>query len=386
MFKKLSMNVKQAGSYIVIVIFLIVITNISYNNVLHLRDQTLHIGQKNVPMIVATGDLKEQFTRISFMTMKHAFERNEAEKNNIENFINDEIVKINNSLKELEDRKLNKSEKSLMEDFAKKYKEYVEVLPAFFEVSNSNDYNLIDNQIEKIDQLGINTVVSVEKLYENAQKDADVTIQESLEDSNKFNYQILFLSVAASLFSVLIAFLMTKMINRLVSRVVKNVDITTNSVGEIEKSIELTSKSARELDTSMNKANNSVRELVTSINQVAGNTNITASGVDEVSAAVEQMSATINLVSKSADQLNVSAEETSSAIQEMMASIELVAGNAGNVGASVEQISAAIEEMSKSIKGVSENAVNLTHTSEQTSATVEEMVASIKQALQVHKL
>ena len=75
-------------------------------------------------------------------------------------------------------------------------------------------------------------------------------------------------------------------------------DITNNSVTEIKKSIDKTAISAQELDASMNKANNSVSELVESIKQVAGNTNVTASGVDEISAAVEQMNATINIGSE----------------------------------------------------------------------------------------
>src|SRR6478752_7715692 len=103
MFKSLSMNVKQAGSYIIIVLFLIVITNTSYNNVLHLRDQTLHIGQNNMPMIVSTGNLKEEFTLLGSQTAKHAFVQSEAEKAKMESTIKEESTNISKHIEELKE-------------------------------------------------------------------------------------------------------------------------------------------------------------------------------------------------------------------------------------------------------------------------------------------
>jgi methyl-accepting chemotaxis protein len=376
MFSKLSMNVKQMGSYIIIVLFLIIITNTSYNNVNHLRDQTQHIGKIDVPMIVTVADLKEGSSRIHAELTKHAFERDSVEKDKLVASINEKIETVNNQMKDFE--KQNKNKKSVAE-LKENFDEYSASITDFIIVSNSNDYNNIHTQLVSLTILNEKTIATLDELYNGAQKDAANTTKISLDDSLKFNYEILFLSVAASLFSVLIAFLMTRLISQLVTRVVKNVETTINSVDEIKKSIDQSAGSAQELDSSMNKANDSVSELVASVQQVANNTNVTASGVDEVSAAVEQMSASIDLVADSADYLNVAAEETSSAIQEMMVSIEQVAENAGNVGTNVEQISAAIEEMSKSIKGVSENAVSLTDTAHQTSETVEEMIVSIKE-------
>ena len=80
MFKNVSMNVKQMGSYIIIILFFIVITDVSYNNVNHLRDQTITIGKTDVPKIVLVGNLKEKFTQIGQNITKHGFERTYLKK------------------------------------------------------------------------------------------------------------------------------------------------------------------------------------------------------------------------------------------------------------------------------------------------------------------
>ncbi|WP_312476085.1 methyl-accepting chemotaxis protein [Neobacillus sp.] len=378
MLRNVSMNVKQWGSYIIVILFFVVVTDVSYNNVNHLRDQTQNIGKKDVPKIVLVGTLKEEFTRIRLNTTKQALEHNSVDKTKMENLVNEDIANVRKNIKALDLLNQSEQDQKLLSDFNKNFEEYVGVLPSFFEKSRRNNYDSIHTQIELMTPLAEKTVTSLDNLYMGAQKNAKATLKDSDEDSNRFNYEILILSVIASLFSVFIAFFMTRLIRSAVNRVVKNVEITTNSVTEINNSINKTTTSSHELDASMNNANGSVSELVASIQQVAGTTNLTANGVDEISAAIEQMSSTINLVAESASHLDNSAEETSAAIQEMMASIEQVAGNSGNVGASVEQITLAIELMSKSINGVSKNAINLCQTAEQSSETVEEMVVSIK--------
>jgi methyl-accepting chemotaxis protein len=379
MFKNVSMNVKQMGSYIIIILFFIVITDVSYNNVLHLRDQTITIGKTDVPKIVLVGNLKEEFSRIGQNTTKLGFERSVNEKVKIEKLINEDMANVKKNVNEMKKLAYSNQEEKLLTEFSNNLEQYNGNLSSFFDISRTNKYQLIHTQLDAINLISEKNNKLLKELYQTAKDNANATIDESYKDSNRFNYEILILSVIASLFSSFIAFFTTKLISRTVRGFVKNVDITNNSVTEIKKLIDKTAISAQELDASMTKANNSVSELVASINQVAGNTNITSSGVDEISAAVEQMNATINMVAGSANTLAASAEETSSAIEEMMASIEQVAGNAGNASVGVEQISEAIEEMSRSIKGVSDNAVALTDTAEQTSEAVEEMVCSIKQ-------
>ena len=105
------------GSYIIIVLFLIVITNTSYNNVTAFKRSNPHIGQTNMPMIVSTGNLKEEFTVLSSKTAKHAFEQNEAEKAKMESIINEETTNISKHIKELKKLNLTKNDKVLVDRF-----------------------------------------------------------------------------------------------------------------------------------------------------------------------------------------------------------------------------------------------------------------------------
>ncbi|NMD69188.1 chemotaxis protein [Bacillus sp. DNRA2] len=379
MLKNVSMNVKQMGSYIIIILFFIVITNTSYNNVNHLRDQTVSIGEQDVPKIVLIGELKEEFTRINQYTAKYAFEQDVNEKNKMAKTIYDEIDFIKKKINKADKLNYSKADRVLLKDFSQKIMDYQDQLTIFINQSNHQDYPQIKTEIEQLNLISTSGSNTLEKLYKSAQAEAKITLDDSYKDSNKFNYEILILSVTASIFSTIIAYFTTRLISRTVKRFAQNVDKTNKAVAEIKKSIDITSESASQLDVSMNNANHSVTELVESIQQVAVSTNVTASGVDEISAAIEQMSASISLVAGSASTLGTSAEETSSAIQQMMASVEQVADNAGKASSGVEQISAAIEEMSQSIKMVSENARGLTDTAEQASDAITLMIQSIKQ-------
>jgi len=376
-FNRLSMNVKQWGSYITILIFLGSITLVSYNNINDLKNQMLYLGNRQVPQIELIGNLKEEVTSIRLYASKHAYEQNDQDKANLEKFINVEIEKVRKNINKIDKLIIHEKDKQKLKEFNTNFEKLVVYIPSFLEKSRSNEYDSAHSQLSVLAAFEGKTIVSLNQLAQDLQKEKNNILRESEEKAARSSNQIIIFSIVAMVFSILISFFMTKLIRRAVIRVVNNVDSTSKSVTEIKKSINITANSANKLDASMNKANDSVSELVASIQQVAGNTNVTASGVDEISAAVEQMSASINLVAASSEDLDASADETSAAIQEMMGSIEQVALNVGNAGTGVEQITNAIELMSESIKGVSENAISLTTTAEQSYETVEEMVVSI---------
>ncbi|MDR6123782.1 methyl-accepting chemotaxis protein [Bacillus sp. SLBN-46] len=376
---KISMGVKLWGSFIIVLVFLGTISIVSYNKINVLSDDVGDLGKKKVPEIELIGNLKEEVTNVRLYASMHAYEQEESTKKNLEQYVEVDSVKVRKTIKELEKLNPSPENKKLLTDFSTNFEKYVAYIPEFFEKSRSNNYVEVHEKMSLLSSLGGKTMVSLDALSKGVKKNNEEIITNADKNSSFAIKEIIIVSVIAMFFSILIAFLINRLIRRSVTGVVRNADITTNSANEIKKSIDKTASSANQLDVSMNKANEAISELVASIQQVAGNTNVTASGVDEISAAVEEMSASINLVRDSAQHLSASAEETSSAIQEMMASIEQVAGNTGNVHESVESFSAAIEEMSQSIKGVSEYAVSLTDTAEQTSETVEEMIGSIKQ-------
>jgi methyl-accepting chemotaxis protein len=378
-FRNVPMGVQLWGSYIVIIFFIAIIMVVSYRGITNIIDEMYFVGKKQVPKIELLGHLREDVTRIAQYSVKHAYERDGGEKDKIASDVNEEIGDIKGNITALEKLNLTKQEQDLLWNFKKSFDEYTAILPLYFKESETNNYELVQKIAGIIDPLAVKTTASLDDLDKYIDKNTGDKIKDSEQNAEGFNKKVFFLSIAAALFSILIAFITTRVIRRAVKGVVNNVEVTNQSVTEIKKSVDHTSIGAQELEISMNKANDSVNELVASIQQVAGNTSITASSVDEISAAVEEMSASINLVASSADHLSSSAEQTSAAIEEMMASIEQVASNASNVNQSVEIFSDRIQEMSQSIKGVSENAVSLTQTAEQTSETVDEMVVSIKQ-------
>jgi methyl-accepting chemotaxis protein len=377
--RKVSMGMKLWGSYVIIILFFASITFVAYQNINQLNAQLHILGTSKVPGGELTGNLKEEVTSISLYTTKHAFEQNVEDKTKMAKNVRDDIINIRKNIAEMEKYANQPEDKKLLANFNANFKEYTAAIPMFIANSLTGNYDELHKQMEVLTPLGEKTNLSLDQLQKGIQKETQSIIVDSEQSSSKAINQMMIVSVILALFSILVAFLITRLIRRSVSGVVKNVDITTNSIAEIKKSIDKTVNGSGELDVSMNKANNSVSELVASIQQVAGNTSVTASSVDEISAAVEQMSASVNQVAGSANYLSASTEETSSAIQEMMASIEQVAANVHNAGAGVEQISAAIEEMSKSIKDVSEHSDDLTVQAEQASHTVDEMIVSIKQ-------
>lgn len=383
MFEKLNsritMSMKQRGSYVIIILFFGVLAYFSSQNIKQIGEEVNNMGNSQLPRVELIGTVKEDFTRVRLYLTQHAFEREGADKAQMEKLVNEDVEKIRINIKELEKSSNTVEDKKLVEEFSQDFEKFAAIIFFFFSESNSNQYDLVKREMEVMGPLGEKAVTSLDKLSNQINQDSDEIIKNSNQKIAIFINQIIFIAVFGGLISILISFIMIRVIKRSVRHVLNNVDKTTQSGAEIQNSIDHIFDNAKELDSSMNKANGSVSELVASIQQVASGTDTTSSSVDEISAAVEQMSASINLVAGSADNLNVSAEETSAAIQEMMASIEQVAGNAGNVGVTVEEISAAIEEMSLSIKGVNENTINLTNTAEQTAETIEEMVRSIKQ-------
>jgi methyl-accepting chemotaxis protein len=381
------LKVKLWGSFIIVLLFLVSISLVSFKNINQLNEQMLYIGNTQVQKTQIIGDLKEEVNNIRQNAAKHAYERGSGNKVIMENFINKDIEKSRKNIKSLTKLIDSDSDKKLLEDFNKNFEKMAEFLPSFYEGSRTNDYSISDKQMKLLAQNGGSTIVALDRLDQNVNKSTSTLVKNSEADSTESMNEIIIVSLIGVVLSVIILFFLTRLISRSVYRVAKNVDISNGSVEEIKNSIERTAISAQELDTSMNKANDSINALVASIQQVAAGTDVTTDSVDEISAAVEQMSASINIVAGSADYLNATAEETSAAIQEMMASIEQVAGNAGDVSNSVELFATRIEEMSKSISGVSDNAVSLTQTAEETAETIEEMVVSIKQiAGSTHKV
>ncbi|WP_312476081.1 MCP four helix bundle domain-containing protein, partial [Neobacillus sp.] len=292
---RLSMNVKQWGSYITILLFLGSITFVSYNNINHLNNQMLYLGNTQVPKIEIIGNLKQEVTNVRLYAAKHAFEQNEGDKAKLEKFINGDIEKVRKNIDGIEKLNLDAENKKNLTAFRKNFEKLVSYIPSFYEQSRRNDYDSAKSQMAILANYEGNTIVSLNQLAISIQKDNKDILTESAKQATSSTKQIIVFSIVAMMFSIGISFFMTKLIRRAVFRVVNNVDTTTKSVTEIKRSIDKTAISAHELDASMNKANDSVSELVASIQQVAGTTNVTASGVDEISAAVEQMSASINL-------------------------------------------------------------------------------------------
>ena len=379
--RKFSMNTRLWGSYIIIILFFVVVTEFSYLNSTNLAEQIRGVREHEMPKVELAGDLKESVTIVRLEATKLGFTTDLAQRAEMEKVVNVSIDKVYGDIGQLEQLKSTEKELAVVEEFKTNFEEYATTLQSYIKETDGQvlDASSVMQMVQVLAPSGEKTLTSLDTLVTAVSDNTGKNIQKLEERSANYDLQFLTLTVLGSLFSLLIAYFMTKLIRRSVIKVQENVANATLSVAEIKETIDQTANSAKVLDTSMTNANESVSELVASIQQVAGNANHTSSGVDDISAAVEQMSASINLVAGSADQLTASAEETSAAIQEMMASIEQVAGNTFEAGGSVEQISAAIEEMSASITGVSENAINLTSKAEHTYNTVEEMLKSIQQ-------
>lgn len=373
-----SMNYKLWGSYITLLLFLVIISIVSFNNINLLYNQMHYVGESQVPKIELLGNLKKDVTSIRLYTTMHAYERSGHGKPDIENQIYQDIDKVEAGVKKLKKLKLTPENEKLLDKFIKNFDAYLGTIPSFIDESKTNNYETVHKQIGQLAILGGKTIFSVEELAKGIQSDTNSIIDENEKEASSSTFQIIIVSLVALLFCIFSSFIMTRLIRRAVTGVENNVEISNKSVSEIKMSINKTAISSKELDSSMSKANDSVSALVSSIQQVAAGTDVTTSSVDEISAAVEQMSASINLVAGSAEYLNQSAEESSAAIQEMMASIEQVAANAENVSENVELVAKNMEEMSYSIKGVNKNAGSLTETAEQTVDTVEEIVETIR--------
>lgn len=378
-FSSLPMYVKLLGSFAIILFFLGTITYVANKNIDILSKDVDQLGKTQMSKIELIGKLKEEITNIRQYTTMHAYMKDSETKSSYENYIQVEKKKADTSIKELQQLKMTNIERKYFATIKEKYEQFFQHISPFYETSRTNQYEDINNQMRLVSALGGVTLQSIDKLSDSIQKNSNHLLVEAKNDSSRSTKQINIVSVFTILFGMVIATLITLRIRHSVSRVVQNVDITTDSITTIRNSIDKTAASAEILDKSMSKANDSVSALVATIQQTAANTNVTAGSVEEISAAIEQMYASIHLVSESANILTTSANETSAAIQEMMAAIEQVALNVFNVDTGVEEISAAIGEMNYSIKDVSSNANLIAERSEETSKSVEAMVHATKQ-------
>lgn len=376
---KISLGVKLWGSYIIIILFFAFSTFVSYQNIIVLDKQIHNIGNNHVPKVELIGNLKERVTSVSMYITQHAYELDTQNKSEIAAIIRKTVRNVNADIEELEKYTTNDIDKKLISNFKSNFHQYSDAIPKFVANSITGNNNAIKQQLEVLKPLREKTILSLDQLQRGVRNDSRLIAKESDHDSSIAIYQIITVSLMVVFFSILVAFLVTRLIRRTVSRVVENVNLTRNSIVEIKKAIDISALSSKELDDYMKKAGFSVSQLAASIQQVSEKTNLTASDVDEISASIEQMGTSINSVAGSSNHLSVLAKETSIAIQKMMDSIERVADSVEISGESVEQISAAIEEMSESIKAVSQSADRLTDKASQTSLTVEEMVLSINQ-------
>ncbi|MDV2687196.1 hypothetical protein RYX56_22890, partial [Alkalihalophilus lindianensis] len=86
------------------------------------------------------------------------------------------------------------------------FEDYSVLLPTFFTESEKNNYDASQAQLAKLNTMYKHNADLLAKLYRSVQDDANATIDASYRDSNRFNYEILILSVIASIFSTIIAF------------------------------------------------------------------------------------------------------------------------------------------------------------------------------------
>ena len=376
---KFSMKTKLWASFILILVLSLIISFISILNINRLSDSVNDVVNVEVVKVKTINKLNHHMSQVRLYLANHEQEGMLIRKAEREERIKQEMVYIDATLETLRPMLIVKGNIVRLDQFEYRLKEYQENLPEAISMSKRMDSDAFQSEFTKLDKIAEAAIANLGEIQQDRDKALEQTTALATQYASTSKNLIITASLLSILLGIVIAFFVTRAMGRAVSGVVRNVNITSNSIDEIKGSINKTAINANALDASMDKTNDSVNELVASIQQVAGNTNVTATGVDEISAAVEQMSKSIFMVAGSADQLSASAEETSAAIQEMMASIEQVAGNAGDVNERMEQFYDAIERMSQSIKGVNENAVDLTSTAKQTFATVEEMVASIKQ-------
>lgn len=378
MLKRFSIKQIQLFSFSAILILLFIISVSSFISFNKMSDSLYTITEKEAEKVEITSELTEGMTRMRLDLANYILEESPENRERSEKTVNEDIKYIKSLIKQLKPL-LTGSNKESLNQFQQHFNDYTDLIPLALERYSAQDQKGFEELSVAMTPIGESARVELAKVHDNIDKSMDKTIDTTSAQINFGKMMIMIVSAIATILSITVVIFTTRIIRRSVMGVVKNVDITTNSVTEIKSSIDKTATGAKELDQSMDLANGAVGELVASIQQVAGNTNEIAIGVDEMSAAMEQMSTSINLVAESADQLQGSTGETSSAIQEMMATIEQVAINVVNASSSAEEIAAAIEEMSSSIKSVSENAENLTGTAEQAAEKVDEMVVSIQQ-------
>jgi len=260
--RKLSMNVKLWGSYFIIIIFLASLAFVSYNNIYFLGDQVNLLGEKQVSKFKILGDLKDEQTRTRLYVVKHVYLPNEEDKVKIEQAMDSEVAKIRNNIKKLDKVLIDSQNKKDLAEFSTNFENWLATTPTYFKDSRTNNYDIIKPQMANMTSLGEKANESLYKVEAGIDKYNNTIIKDSGKNVTSSIYQILIVSVIGVLFSIIISFLMTRVIRRSVIGVVNNVDSTTDSISEIKKSIDQTAVSAQELDASMNKTNDSVSELV----------------------------------------------------------------------------------------------------------------------------
>ncbi|MFJ7727750.1 methyl-accepting chemotaxis protein [Neobacillus sp. NPDC097160] len=381
MLKKVSMNMKLWGSFILIILMFVLLSFLSLKNLNILGKDINFIGKTQLPKAELIGEMNEELNRVRLLTVRQAYDPylEEDDKVQLAKSTNESTEQIKKDIKEVKKLWLPAENKKLVDEFEQSFEKYVSILPSFYEEVKSNNKDSIKKKTDELVSYGNQASKYLDNFTEKTHKYNGAFLKGAESNKTFSTYEILGISVIGIIFSLLISFFMTTLIRRTALGVGVNIGRTTTSVNEIKRTINHTAKSSEELDAAMGQAKQSVIELVASIQQVSGNTNETASSVEEISAAIEQMSVSIHIVADNATHLAAAAEQSSAAIEEMMASIDHVAGNTGAVSTSVEEISAAIEEMSGSIKGVNETAIRLTDTAKNSADSVTGLVASIEQ-------
>lgn len=382
----LSIAKKLMIGFGVCILALIVVGTIGFVGIARLENSLEDLGQQSVPDILALSELNIQRMNIRAQTLEvYSYENIPDSQNNYRNILSQREESFNitdRAMQELKDRpRLDQRGAELMTQLERQYNAW------------RNIYRELDGIIEQLTR--VTTEDRKRELYrdyteviarmipisdafgetaDNLTDNTNTLVESGLEADIIYAGRMEFIAVFVSVIGLILAVLMSFMINKDVSnplvigvnisKAIAEGDLTKNidqhlqdrqdEIGQLAIAMQKMTDSLRAMFKNVSEGiqtlASSSTELSVVSNQLVSGSNATSEQVSSIAGAVEQLTTNISTIASAVEEVNVNVSD--------------VSDNSDRIASDTESISKTVEELNQSMQMVSGNAVKTVKTTE----------------------
>lgn len=347
---KLNIRAKLLGSFIIIVVLLIVISGLSIMKMGVMGSNSEEMKTISLPGLVNAEDIRSNLYKLRGDLFKIILETDVANMKTIQGTIAEDRLKVADNIKAYESLALDTDQKASIQIIKQSVQNYEtiisDVITAGIANDNVNGYALLVKGVTDLQKASDTANLAVESLV----TDANNNIQQNIDNYTSGRTIILLVAALAVILAIVLALVISQGIVGSVSKLLTL--MVKMAGGDLRDN--MTVKSRDEFG----KLADAVNAMITSLRKLIGSTvesaqNVAASS-QEISATIEQISDGSQSQAQSAQNISELTQELSKAINEVAKNAELVSELSAETKLGAEEGSRSVRESSVGMNKLSE--------------------------------